>query len=110
MGRFDVGASGIRGWDSKEDPIGSNSLLSIQRPMRERMKELTENEINKLCWENLNLLTEKIEEMQLGELIAERFELGDSCDLRAKYVHSESPLRANQIKGYASMESIESQK
>ena len=74
------------------------------------MKELTEDEINKLCWGNLNLLTEKIEEMPLGELIAERLELGDRYDLRAKYVHSESPLRANQIKGDASMESIESQK
>ena len=29
MGQFDVGASGIRGWDSKEDPIRSNSLISI---------------------------------------------------------------------------------
>ena len=109
MGRFGVGASGIKGRDSREDLIGSNSLLSIQRPMNERMKELTEDEINKLCWENLSLLTEKIEEIQLGGMIAERLELRDGCDLRAKYVNSESPLRANQIHGDASMKSIESQ-
>ena len=31
MGRLGVEASSIRGWDSSEDPKGSNSLLSIQR-------------------------------------------------------------------------------
>ena len=42
--------------------------------------------------------------MQLGEVIAEILVLQFDYDLRAMYIHSESPLRTNQIKCDASME------
>ena len=99
--------SSIWGGELRGIPIEEDGLDDIQKPISKRMKNLAEEEIERICWVSVNILINKIEELGLGDMITEKLELEDGLSQRTSEIHSESWWDANINQGSAYVRSIE---
>ena len=103
MGWFGTKQSII--WDKNLRMISIKEvkLAEIQKMMSQQTKTLTEVEREKLCWESMEILINKIKELNFGDMIAEMLELEDGNFQSVDEIHNESQWRVNMDKEKADL-------